>query len=111
MLLHSLLCCETDSASSIGYSRVIKLSWAFVQELLDHPFLRPTAAAAPGLVGLTRTQLGKLLAQVSAATAADSTADINMLSEEVFRQLSQGKTVDLTQLLAKPSQGVQISTA
>jgi hypothetical protein len=38
------------------------------QELLSHPFLRPTAAAAPAtpdcLVGLTREQLKKVLTQV-----------------------------------------------
>ena len=39
----------------------------FVQELLDHAFLRPTegpARPAPGQVGLTRDQLKKLLTQV-----------------------------------------------
>jgi hypothetical protein len=39
-----------------------------VQELLQHPFLRPTAAQAPAmpdsLVGLTRAQLKKVLTQV-----------------------------------------------
>lgn len=38
-----------------------------LQELLDHPFLRPTegpAGPAPGQVGLTRDQLKKLLTQV-----------------------------------------------
>ena len=38
-----------------------------VQELLEHPFLRPTEAPGgpqPGQVGLTRDQLKKLLTQV-----------------------------------------------
>ena len=38
-----------------------------LQDLLDHPFLRPTegpAGPAPGQVGLTRDQLKKLLTQV-----------------------------------------------
>lgn len=40
---------------------------ATVQELLEHPFLRPTEAPGgpqPGQVGLTRDQLKKLLTQV-----------------------------------------------
>ena len=39
-----------------------------VQELLEHPFLRPTEAPGgpqPGQVGLTRDQLKKLLTQVA----------------------------------------------
>ena len=36
-----------------------------LQELLNHPFLRPTAAAAQdSLVGVTKDQLKKLLIQV-----------------------------------------------
>lgn len=44
------------------------MSRVVTQELLNHPFLRPTAAAAPAtpdcLVGLTREQLKKVLTQV-----------------------------------------------
>lgn len=42
--------------------------WGLVQELLHHPFLRPSTAPAvpanPGQVGLTCDQLKKLLSQV-----------------------------------------------
>lgn len=73
-----------------------------MQELLDHPFLKPTAAAAaPGLVGMTRSQLRKLLSQLSSVAASEGSADIDTLSEEVFRQLSKGDAVDLTTLLSK----------
>jgi hypothetical protein len=48
-------------------AEMIRKAW--VQELLSHPFLRPTAAPAAPLrldsaVGLTRAQLKKVLAQV-----------------------------------------------
>lgn len=43
----------------------IVLMMCAVQELLSHPFLRPTAAAAQdSLVGVTKDQLKKLLVQV-----------------------------------------------
>ena len=35
-----------------------------VQELLSHPFLRPTAAPQDSLVGVSKDQLKKLLIQV-----------------------------------------------
>lgn len=76
--------------------------WPVRQELLDHAFLKPTVpAGAPELVGLTRSQLRKLLAQLSTVATADGSADIDVVSEEVFRQLSKGDAVDLTTLLSK----------
>lgn len=48
-----------------------------LQDLLDHPFLRPTegpAGPAPGQVGLTRDQLKKLLTQVIYPQPNDSHA-------------------------------------
>ena len=74
-----------------------------LQELLQHPFLRPTAAPAPGLVGVTRSQLRKLLAQLSTVTASGGRADIDALSEELFRQLANGEAVDLAALVARPN--------
>ena len=44
--------------------------YGVLQELLEHPFLRPTEAPmapAPGQVGLNRDQLKKLLAQVNSS--------------------------------------------
>ena len=61
------------------------------QELLAHPFLRPSAAP----VGLTRSQLERLLAQLS------DRADIGALSDELFRKLSNGESVDLASLFAQ----------
>jgi hypothetical protein len=78
-----------------------------VQELLEHPFLRPSAAPAPGLVGVTRSQLKKLLAQLSTVSASNSRADIDALSDELFRQLSNGEAVDLAALVAKPGKASQ----
>ena len=73
-----------------------------VQELMDHSFLRPTTSAVPGLVGVTRTQLKKLLAQLSAVSGESKEQDIDMLTEELFKQLSQGESVDLQALISKP---------
>lgn len=73
-----------------------------LQELLEHPFLRPTAAPTTGLVGVTRSQLRKLLAQLSAVAPAEDRTDIDALSEEVFKQLSKGDAVDLAALLSRP---------
>lgn len=54
MTLHSSCCNKHQQRTAL-------------QELLDHPFLRPAegpAGPAPGQVGLTRDQLKKLLTQV-----------------------------------------------
>ena len=74
---------------------------------MDHPFLRPTTSAVPGLVGVTRSQLKKLLAQLSSVSSGDGQQDIDLLSEELFKQLSQGESVDLQALIckSKPSTG------
>lgn len=70
------------------------------QELLEHPFLRPTqapaAAAAPkpgSSVELSREQLTKLLQQVAAAGVSGS--DVGHLSDQLFKQLSHGLSPDL----------------
>ncbi|BDA45731.1 probable dual specificity protein kinase Ttk at C-terminar half [Coccomyxa sp. Obi] len=76
-----------------------------MQELLNHPFLRPTAAPVATtpdcLVGLTVDQLKKVLAQVSAASASGCPADLDTISEELFRQLSSGQTVNLAAVLSR----------
>jgi len=69
--------------------------------------LRPSAAPAPGLVGVTRSQLKKLLAQLSTVSTSNSRADIDALSDELFRQLSNGEAVDLAALVAKPGKASQ----
>ena len=83
------------------------MSCLCLQELLEHPFLRPSAAPAPGLVGVTRSQLKKLLAQLSAVGTTNTRADIDALSDELFRQLSNGEAVDLAALVAKPGKAMQ----
>ncbi|KAL0032168.1 hypothetical protein WJX77_008646 [Trebouxia sp. C0004] len=85
-----------------------------MQELLDHAFLRPTegpARPAPGQVGLTRDQLKKLLTQVAEASA--SGADLDTLSEELFRQLSSRQTVNLGTMFrpTKPGPGLESAGA
>jgi hypothetical protein len=63
---HSLL----DFLAGLGAgSLTVSDKGMSLQELLDHPFLRPTtagsqASSTPGQVGLTRAQLKKLLAEV-----------------------------------------------
>lgn len=69
---------------------------------MEHPFLRPSAAPVAGLVGLTRGQLKRLLAQLSTVTTEGGRSDIDALSDELFRQLSNGESVDLAALVAKP---------
>lgn len=69
---------------------------------MEHPFLRPSASPVPGLVGLTRSQLKRLLAQLSSVSGGDSHQDIELLSEELFKQLSAGESVDLQALVCKP---------
>lgn len=73
-----------------------------VQELLEHPFLRPTAAPAPPAtaarptgtsVELSRDQLTKLLQQVAAAGVSGS--NVGQLSDHLFKQLSSGLSPDL----------------
>ncbi|PRW45719.1 hypothetical protein C2E21_5938 [Chlorella sorokiniana] len=71
-----------------------------MQELLEHPFLRPTHAAAPAAapkpgssVELSREQLTKLLQQVAAAGVSGS--DVGHLSDQLFKQLSNGLSPDL----------------
>lgn len=74
-----------------------------MQELLDHPFLRPAPAPAAGLVGVTRSQLKKLLAHVTAVTEGGSRpTNIEALSDELFRQLSNGESVNLAALISRP---------
>lgn len=96
-------------AQQIGYNLTlaILLNRAQVyslQELLDHPFLRPSVAPAAGAVGVTRSQLKKLLAHVTAVTGGGGrSADIDALSDELFRQLSNGEAVDLAALVARPA--------
>lgn len=90
-------CWRLPQASSLP------LRWlARVQELLEHPFLRPTAAPAPpaaaakpagALVELSREQLTKLLQQV--ATAGVSGTEVGQLSDQLFKQLSSGLSPDL----------------
>lgn len=68
---------------------------------MEHPFLRPTASPVPGLVGVTRSQLKKLLAQLSSVSGGENSQDIDFMSEELFKQLSQGESVDLQALITK----------
>ena len=70
------------------------------QELLEHPFLRPTHAPAPApakpsgsSVELSREQLTKLLQQVAAAGM--SGGDVGHLSDTLFKQLASGLSPDL----------------
>lgn len=74
----------------------------YAQELLEHPFLRPTAAAGPpaaaakpagSSVELSREQLTKLLRQVAAAGVSGT--DVGQLSDQLFQQLSSGLSPDL----------------
>ena len=56
------ICCTYAACDELSNRNVT------VQELLEHPFLRPTEAPGgpqPGQVGLTRDQLKKLLTQVA----------------------------------------------
>ncbi|KAK9842292.1 hypothetical protein WJX81_004955 [Elliptochloris bilobata] len=76
-------------------------------ELLEHPLLRPVAAPSVGdpdtaLVGLSRAQLRRLLVQLKAASVAGAGADLDTVTEELFRQLSAGQTVNLARLLPSP---------
>ncbi|PSC73666.1 hypothetical protein C2E20_3077 [Micractinium conductrix] len=71
-----------------------------MQELLEHPFLRPTHAPAPApakpsgsSVELSREQLTKLLQQVAAAGM--SGGDVGHLSDTLFKQLASGLSPDL----------------
>jgi len=70
------------------------------QELLDHAFLRPTAAQAPAPVSaapavavgsksveLSKEQLHRLLVKASQAGASD----VSQLSEQLFAQLYHGQ--------------------
>jgi hypothetical protein len=76
---------------------------ACLQELLEHPFLRPTHAAAAAAasaaasrgssVELSRDQLTKLLQQVAAAGV--SGGEVGHLSDQLFRQLASGLSPDL----------------
>ena len=94
---------ESACLEVAAFARVSNHNVGSLQELLHHPFLRPTAAPAPGLVGVTRSQLRKLLAQLSTVTASGGRADIDALSEELFRQLANGEAVDLAALVARPN--------
>ena len=97
--MHDYVVIPTFSHHSLGR----KLSSTLlVQQLMEHPFLRPSASPVPGLVGLTRTQLKKLLAQLSSVSGSDEQQDIELLSEELFKQLSAGESVDLQALICKP---------
>ena len=51
--------CQSESQEQAVWNAVHA-----VQELLNHPFLRPTAAAQDSLVGVSKDQLKKLLFQV-----------------------------------------------
>ncbi|KAK9833841.1 hypothetical protein WJX74_007511 [Apatococcus lobatus] len=66
-----------------------------MQELLQHPFLRPGTRPAPAnaptdSIGISRDQLKKLLTQASQAGAG---ANLDRLSEELFRQLEAGEAL------------------
>ena len=63
---HTRLTVDADICSCKVRAGVYGLNWLFIlQELLNHPFLRPTAPAAQdSLVGVTKDQLKKLLIQV-----------------------------------------------
>ncbi|KAK9804601.1 hypothetical protein WJX73_006405 [Symbiochloris irregularis] len=79
-----------------------------MQELLQHAFLRPAtvgpverpqkgaAAKANSPGGLTREQVRYLVAHVS---AAGSNADLDSLSEHLFKQLAQGEGAQLGKLM------------
>ena len=74
------------------------------QELLNHPFLRPSQSQSTvlpsdksaGAVGLTKEQLRSLVAHVS---AAGTNADLDSLSEQLFSQLAEGNGTRLGALL------------
>ncbi|KAI7845303.1 hypothetical protein COHA_001145 [Chlorella ohadii] len=86
------------------------------QELLEHPFLRPThapaAAAAPkpgSSVELSREQLTKLLQQVAAAGVSGS--EVGHLSDQLFKQLSNGLSPDLQQQQQQQQQPGSVAAA
>lgn len=67
MLPQALHFCAPMNGKLLSYTGLHVL-YVFMQELLDHAFLRPTegpGGPAPGQVGLTRDQLKKLLTQVA----------------------------------------------
>lgn len=69
---------------------------ATMQELLQHPFLRPTAVPRPAASGLAKEQV-RLLMQVAQATGAD----IDKLLEAALQQLAAGQQLDVDTVLAR----------
>lgn len=88
-----------------------------MQELLEHPFLRPcqappappAAGTRPGSVELSREQLTKLLQQVAATGMPLAGSEVGLLSDQLFKQLSSGLSPDLVsrRLAARASQQPQ----
>ena len=102
------VCCRLPRLAALAHPLYACLIWSVrsatcLQELLEHPFLRPTHAAAAAAasaaasrgssVELSREQLTKLLQQVAAAGV--SGGEVGHLSDQLFKQLASGLSPDL----------------